>query len=304
MSKILNFLKAPPLYARIISYVSTILFTSLTVVLLVSELNSEFWEVLRYFSYALAAISLSYTVYLLIVHIPKARRNAVEFLNGFAFTKKLLSSYGFRTVIFSIGSFVFSVAFGIFNGYLGIAHLSIWYGALAAYYIFLALMRGGILVHHSNNFLSNGERENIPLKKAKTYLNCGLILLILNVVLSSAIAQIIFSDEYFSYASWTIYAFAFYAFFKIITSIINLIKSQDQEDLTVKAIRNLNLTDACVSILALQTALLNVFSTGEVDVSFANTLTGIAVSATALTIAVLMTIRGLKEIKLIKSEKN
>ena len=107
----------------------------------------------------------------------------------------------------------------------------------------------------------------------------------------------IFDDQGFSYAGWTIFAYAAYAFYKITMSVINLFRAKKQDDLTVQAVRNINLTDAAVSILALQTALLASFQTDEVNISLFNTLTGIAVSAVSVTLGIVMIVRGVKAMR-------
>jgi len=139
--------------------------------------------------------------------------------------------------------------------------------------------------------------------KARIYRNSGIITLILNLALSSAIAQMIFSNAHFSYFGWTIFAYAAYAFYKITVAIISFIKAHKQTDLTIRAIRNINLADALVSILALQTALLTMFSEGEVDISLFNTLTGIVVSLSTIAIGIYMIVSATNKIKEIQKEK-
>ena len=127
--------------------------------------------------------------------------------------------------------------------------------------------------------------------------------LILNVALSAAIAQMIFSKAHFTYIGWTIFAFAAYAFYKITMSIIALVKAHKQTDLTVTAIRNINLVDALVSILALQTALLDMFGDGTLDISLMNTMTGLVVSVASVTIGIYMIISANKKIKNLRKEQ-
>lgn len=254
--------------------------------------------ILAYSLFAIAAVSLAYAVYLIIKIIPTAKRDITELLEKNAFTQRMIKNYGFRTVVFAIGSFTVSAAFGAFNGYMGISRRSVWYGALSAYYIFLAFLRGGILVYHKRKARENKRIEvNGEAEKAKVYRNSGIILLVLNAALSSAIAQMIFSDAHFSYFSWTIFAYAAYAFYKITMSIINLVKAHKYPDLTVRAIRDVNLADATVSILALQTALLTTFSSEEVNVSLFNTLTGSAVSVFTIALGIYMIVSATKIIK-------
>ena len=296
-----KFLKNPPVWFLLLSYVLAVASITGAMCLLFVDYAGTFLEIVAYAVFALAAITLAYVVFTIIPLVPKIKAWFLNTLEKHEFTRAILHNYGHRTIIFALGTFFMSVVYGIFNGYLGIAGQSIWYGALAAYYIFLAFIRGGVLAYHGKKHA--GKLENDDLEKAKTYRNSGILLLIVNTALSAAIAQMIFDDRFFSYAEWTIFASAAYAFFKITMSIINLFKARKQEDLTIEAIRNINLMDATVSILALQTALLHTFQDGTVDVSLFNTLTGAAVSVFTLALGVYMIVKATKKIKEIRMEK-
>ena len=60
--------------------------------------------------------------------------------------------------------------------------------------------------------------------------------------------------------------------------------------------------DALVSILALQTALLTMFSEGEVNISIFNTFTGIVVSLLSVGIGIYMIVSANKKMKEIQKE--
>ena len=96
------------------------------------------------------------------------------------------------------------------------------------------------------------------------------------------------------YPGWSVFAFAPYAFVKITIATVNVFKAKSYSNLVVQAIRNVNLADAFVSILALQTALLWSFGDGTIDVSLFNTLTGCAVSFGTVAIGVVMILRSKK----------
>ena len=256
-------------------------------------------EIAAYLSFGISALGLAYAVCVFIFDAPVIKRMTLELLNSHELTKKLISNWGFRTVITSSVAFGISIVNSVINAYLGISERSIWFGALAAYYIFIALMRSGLLIYHRTSRDYGSE----ALVRAKKYTHCGVLLLILNAALSSAIAQMIFDDRGFEYKDWLIYAFAAYAFYKVITSVLNAVKARRQDDLTIQAIREINMVDAAVSILALQTALLHTFSDGSVNISLFNTLTGSVVSLFSLSLSIMMIIRGNKIIKDIKYGK-
>ena len=111
------------------------------------------------------------------------------------FYRRLKTDYAFRTLFFASFSFAMSVAFGLFNGVQGILYASIWNGALAAYYIVLAFMRGGVLYYQKGRKSKYSNEREDRLKQAKTYRNSGIVLLILQIALSSATAQMIFDED-------------------------------------------------------------------------------------------------------------
>lgn len=292
-------LKKPKGGILALTYILTIIFIALAMAFLFIDYIGTPLEILAYTSYGLAGVGLAYSVYTIVIYAPGLRGRLMKRLMEVEFTRLMIKNWGFRTVVTSTVSFAMTLFSSITNAYLGISERSIWFGALAAYYIFLAFMRSGLLVYHrkKRDFESEG------LTRARKYMRCGILLLILNAALSSAIAQMIFDDRSFEYKDWLIYAFAAYAFYKIIMSIRNAIKARRQDDLTLQAIREINMVDAAVSILALQTALLHTFSDATVDISLFNTLTGSAVSLFSITLSIMMIVRGSKIIKEIKNGK-
>ncbi len=297
-NRIEKFLK-PKGWLLVLIYLLSIVFITAALLLLFVDYENTPLAILAYTSYGFAGVSLAYSVYTIVIYAPGLKERILTILFEHEISRRLLENWGFRTIVTATISFGMSVFSSVTNAYLGIVTKSIWFGALAAYYIFLALMRSGLLLYHRG--IKNFEGEE--LKRAKRYTQCGVLLFILNAALSSAIAQMIFDDRAFEYKDWLIYAFAAYAFYKIIMSVRNVIKAQQQDDLTIQAIRQINLVDSAVSILALQTALLHTFSDETVDISLFNTLTGCVVSAFSIALSIYMIVRGIKKIKEIKNAK-
>ena len=298
-SKILN----PPVFVKVLTFIITILSATFSLVMVFWGFENRGVAIIAYMLFGVAGVSLAYSVYLIIPIFPKMKRAVISFMENHFFTHLLLRNFGFRTIVFAIGSFLMSLLFSGFNAYMGIKNRSIWYGALATFYIALAFLRGGVLAYHIKR--RGGKVQKEEYFKAKVYRNSGIITLILNIALSSAIAQMIFSDAHFTYMGLTVFAYAAYAFYKVTMSIISFVKAHKQTDLTVRAIRNINLVDALVSILALQTALLTTFNEGGINISLFNTFTGIVVSFLSVGIGIYMIVSANNKIKeLQKEDKN
>lgn len=295
----------PPKWAKVLTFIVTVIScTASILILFVDYAEDSILAVLSYVLYAIAALTLTYSVYLLIPIVRNAKTNIITWMENHKYTNRYLHDFGFKTIITTILSFAMSFVNGCINGYLGIVNKSIWYGALAMFYITLAFVRGSVLFYHSHRLIKKDKPQNDDHAKAKVYLRSGIVTLILNVALSWAIAQMIFSNAHFEYVGWTIFYSAAYAFYKITMSVISFIKAHKQTDLTVRAVRNINLVDALVSILALQTALLSVFSDESVNIAAANTLTGTAVSLMSIAIGVYMIVSATQKLKQLQKEEN
>ena len=235
----------------------------------------------------------------------KLKEKFEHWANKYELTREMVSNYGVRTVIFAIGSFVISIAYGAYNITLSALNSSLWYGALAAYYILLAIMRGGVLVHHRKKLKAQkiGRAvENEKIKQIKKYRNCGILLVIIIAAIALAVAEMIAEDKTFEHAGFLIYASATYTFYKITVAIVNIVRAKRQTDMTVQAIRNINMADALVSMLALQTSLLHAFSdeNGK-DIGFDKTLngvTGLVVCVLVVALGIYMIINAQRKLKI------
>ena len=263
------------------------------------------YEFVAYIFYGLAAVALAYSVYSFVVLLPAIKKGLRGWIAKHAFAEKLRAEFGFRTVVFGLFSLLVSVGNALLNGTIGILYASVWYGILAAYYFLLTAIRGGVLLFHRKNGKAAETEDETRRKRreGKAYLWCGVWLVLLPAVLSVVIAETVISDRAFVRAGLAIYASAAYTFYKATTSIINIFKARKTDSLTVQAIRNVNLADALVSLLALQTAMFHEFSPEE-RFGFANAVTGAVVCALTAALGIFMIVKGSLVIRRRKEEIN
>ncbi|MGN1060869.1 MAG: hypothetical protein ACI4QN_03970 [Candidatus Coproplasma sp.] len=292
MKKFLSFIKRPPVWFLFVWLIFTLCAIAAAVVCMLMADG-----VLNYILYALAALSLGYLIYLIAVTAPKVKGRITEAMNKRKFTSKLLQQYSFRTVVFAVGSFTLSTAYVVFNGVLGVINRSVWYGSLAAYYLLLAVMRGVVLnFHRKKGKLETGE-EVQSVKALKIYRMCGVGLVVLPVALSAAILYMVVGKNSFQRSGYSIYVAALYAFYKIIMSVYNAVKAKKSDDATISALRNINLADAFVSILALQTTMFKEFG-GDLQYEMQmNAATGAIVCVLTAVLGVAMIVTASKKLK-------
>ena len=291
-------LKNPKPWLIVLAFVGAVVFGGFSIGSLFWKINQAWFDILVYACYALAAICLAYVVYICVRIFPKLYKDGKEKIRSHKIFGKFIDDYGLRTVIFAAFSTVVTLAFAIYHGVTAILVRSIWYGALAAYYILLLCMRSGIVLYHGKK-RGKDRDEQVEIRK---YRNCGIAMTTTILALSAAVAQMVATGAAFERPGLMIYVVATYTFYKITMAIINFVKAKKQKDITVDALRNVNVADAAVSLLALQTSMLKAFSEGGLD--YVNAITGGGVCALVLGLGIYMIIRGNRIMKKRKEEEN
>ena len=293
--RLILFLKKPPLSFLCIFWGITVALIAGTVALIV--LNYMDWPV--YIAYGVSAVFSVYTVYSLPRFIPKIKEMILERAKSHPFANSLLTSYGFRTVAFSALSFVINIGFAVFNAVLGVITLSYWYAIFACYYIFLSVLRGVILVGSYQAKKRAADDETVyAVYKLKLYRMCGIFLLILELALAAAVSLMILSTRPTEYSEIMAITSAAYTFYKIIFAIVNVFKVRRMQDPMLQCFRNINLTDAAVSLLTLQVTLVAVFSDERTEMmNILNAVTGFIVCALTVVMGILMIVRSTIRLK-------
>ena len=299
MKKLFDFFKKPPLWFLLVLAVIGI-GAIVGGTLFLTQDNLYPYVMWGYVFLGVMCVTVGYCIYGFIKILPDLNERVLKWSENKPFWNRTFTEYGFRTILFSIGSFVINLAFAVYNGSIAIVINSVWFGALAAYYVLLIVLRGTILVYHAfrRKAVKAGQTEDITLRKdTRIYGVCGIVLLLLPIALSFAILQMVRANDSFVHTGITIYAYAIYAFYKIIVSVYNFVKTRHTNEMTVRAAKNINLADAFVSILALQTAMFREFDAAgdAVNVATMNAVTGAIVCALTAAIGVFMIVIAIKK---------
>lgn len=204
-----------------------------------------------------------------------------------------------------LGDVKFSSAISIYSGLLinllyvgiklfsGIYYRSVWFIALAFYYLVLAAMRFSLAKYIRFKKIGSDVKAEFH-----RYRICGILLVFMNIALIGIVAYIVHKNQNFIYTGILLYAMAIYAFYAMITAAINVFKFRRHGSPVMSAAKVINLTAAFVSMLSLETAMLAEY--GADDLVLRKTMTSISggiVCVTVLGMAVYMIIRSTKNLK-------
>lgn len=190
--------------------------------------------------------------------------------------EKFFDDYTFRIILSTMPTFIINVAYTVYNGVLGVMHQSEWFITMAVYYSLLGIMRYHAV--HTGRIISRMEDQSLIKKKELSVIKTeGILLLLLNLALSGVVLLTIVQDTAKRYSEIMVITIAAYTFYKIITSVINMIKVRKLQSPILITIRNISVADALVSVLTLQMTMLASFQgRGTLNINQMNAMTGMA----------------------------
>lgn len=190
-------------------------------------------------------------------------------------------------------SFVINTGFIVFKSIMAYRYKSFWFIEIASYYALLWIMK---------IVLISEIRKNLSYKnKLKIYILIGGMLFILHTIMTVLIRMVIVDGRGVNYSGSFIYVVAIYSFYSIITAIKNIFRFWEGDPL-LSAAKFIKFSSALMSLLLLQTAMIDAFGSGK---EFRETMTGVTgrvVSILSIGISIYMIINGIRKLKVLDKE--
>lgn len=241
------------------------------------------------FTYPIYALS-AYMVLVWAVRIPNTVKKVRAAVYGHRLGRRYMTDLPFRESLSLHTAAGVNLCYALFKLGVGIYYRSLWFGAVAVYYLCLTLIRV-LLLRGTYQKDANKKREY------QTARLCGCWLLVLTIALSAMAAQMVIYGKGYEYPGTLIFVAAFYAFYSITMAVVNLLRFRKLNSPVLSASKVLGLAAALVSMLSLQTAMFASFGGAFQFQELMNALTGGAVCLLILLMAILMVARANKAIK-------
>lgn len=300
MRRLLRFLKDPPLAFAALVWLCAPGAVAGSIAIVAFEIT----QVWAYAVYVLAAVILAYGIFLAVRLSPRMKAGIVARANRHAFTGNLISDYSYRTVAFSVFSFAVNAGYAIVHIVLAVLWRSVWYGALAGYYLLLSLMRGGVLLcGRSAKKRAAGDEEKLREDKWRIFRACGAALLVLEIALAVFVTQTVLFGRPQTPSLVMAIASAAYTFYRVILSVVQVFRVRKTGDPLLQSLRNINLSNALVSLFALQITLVAVNGSVDEDMRIMNIVTGFLVCALTIALGSYMIIRACRKLGQIRRER-
>lgn len=240
-----------------------------------------------------------YTLTIWCVRVPEIIRFAKTFKEENRYMKCWFSDVRLRTNVTLSGNVVWNGAYAALQLGLGVYHKSAWFYSLALYYSSLAIMRFFLVRYTTQHKPGEKMRE-----EWHRYRTCGWVFLVLNMALTVMIFYMVYRNRIVRHHEITTIAMAAYTFTSLTMAILNVIKYRKYNSPAFSASKAISLASACVSMLTLEGTMLATFGTdmerGTQPLFLG--LSGVAISAFVLVMAIYLIVHGNKEIKCMENE--
>jgi len=193
----------------------------------------------------------------------------------------LRKDYDKKTLTFSGGSFIITLIFAAYNGFLGVRYGSLWYGSICIYYLILSLIREFLLLSEWR-IEKNGSGKGRP--RRTVFLIASGAVFLLNAAMILPVSMMVKLEKPVGITLVPALAMAAYTVYKVVIASVNMKRKSRSDNLIVRELRTINFVDALFSIISLQNTLIVVNSE---DFS-RNVFILSAISSAAILLAILL----------------
>ncbi len=252
---------------------------------------------ISYVSYIFSAYALT----ILCVNLPRMKKRWQTILHGdevagiaalrrllyrHKYTALYLDNRKFRAKLALCVGLVINLGYAIFRCITGFLFHSAWFWAIGIYYIILSAIRLMLVrnVRITDQFTCAAERR---LHSYKTVRRCGAMMVVLNLAMTGMTVQMIWLNHGYEYRGYMIYVSALYAFYYLISAIVQLVQYAKIHEPIITCAKILSLVGALMSMFALQTAMFSAFDKSGMEYQrMMNTITGGIVCTMVLGMAI------------------
>lgn len=245
-----------------------------------------------YFLYALSAYSLT----ALCIRLPGAIRAGQSWLRNHPKVEESLKNTELKFSLELYMEQFMNFSYGIFKIVSGVVIGSAWIGADGIYNFAQALIQLFQILRR--------KKPGTLATQWKSYRFCGVLILLMHLTLIGIVFQIVNWNRAEESGEIMIIATAAFAFYKLISSFIDLAKDRKHTHPMDSSVRMLALSQAIFAIFSLQAGLLHTFGTGESWEQALNLAVGCVVCLLTVAMGIYMIRRANREIKKIQEKEH
>ncbi len=238
----------------------------------------------------------AYALIAVCVGIPGFIRRGHGFVNRYTLTSRYVHDKDFRFTVSLYLEQLINAFYGIFKTASGAVLGSAWIGADGLYNLAQAVIQLIQILRRKKNL--------DMMRQWKSYRFCGWLILLMHLTVVGLVFQMTRMGRLEEYPGVQIFATAAFAFYKLITAVIDVAKDRKNKAPIDSSVMLLDLAQALFSIYSLQVAMIHQFGGSARYAALMNNLTGTAVCAMIMGMGIYMLRRSRREMKKLEEPGN
>lgn len=231
----------------------------------------------------------AYTLVTLCIHLPAAVRQKDDWRVTHPKLDNFLKNEELRFKLELYRQQMINFGYGIYKIVSGVVIGSAWIGADGIYNFFQALIQLFQILRR--------KKPGTLIRQWKAYRSCGVLILVMHLTLIGIVFQMVNWNRVEESGEIMMIATAAFAFYKFISSFVELAKDRKHTRPVDSSVRMLELSQAIFAIFSLQAGLLHTFGTGAEWEYWINQAAGCAVCLLTVAMGLYMIRRANREIK-------
>lgn len=252
--------------------------------------------VIAYGMYAVSSYTVTVLTVFLVLALPKKYREIRQRVYENPLGNRYMTDVAFKVKVSLHISLGINLIYSAFNLCVGIIYRTYWLGGFAVYYILLSVIRFTLLYHMER------KKDAGLAGEYRSYRFSAILMLFINLALSGIILYMIVKNEVAPYSDIYVIASATYTFYMLTVSIVDMVRYRKYESPVLSAAKAIRFTQALVSLLSLEAAMLVQFGDSEFFRRLMLSLSGAGVSIIVLVLSVFMIVRANREMERLREE--
>ncbi len=279
--------------------IGTILFVGASLFAVIENHAEKLPPIAMYAVFAAAFCFLCLTAWALILFIrnEEPKKKLRNKLHAHPLTARLIDDQNYRIRAAGYASLILNTLLALSRGVIGWLTSSVWLIVLAGYYLVLCVAKAWLL-QRDRKIARETDSAVRERREWALYRFCGIMLIVMTAFLLGVVIMIVRDNDTFVYDGMLIYAVAAYDFYRLISSIVYMVKTRHKHAPTTVAIKVVSFATSLVAMLSLQTAMFASFGDDTMALTrqVMNGTTSTCVCLVLLVMGVLMVLKASKEI--------
>ncbi|MBQ7411844.1 MAG: hypothetical protein IJW10_02935 [Clostridia bacterium] len=233
------------------------------------------------------AILVVFTVINILVPLPDHVYKVKAIIHKNKIATRYVYDYEYRSnIVMQIG-FLGNTAYALINLFLGLITRQVWFVSIGVFYTIFGFLKFALLVKQAHLLKSENMRER-KATALRVWRFFGASMFIITIPTTIMVAQMIYNNKSYYYGPIITFGYFIYTSIYLIAAIVKVFQARMRRNPIFTAYSNMSFCGALMSVLALQTALINVFGLNDSLRRTINTFTGALVIAIFYAISIVV----------------